>query len=405
MKFDFETMPDRRGKDSIAADMNENDFWPIPRGITKPGFDKIPMWIADMNFLTAPAVTEALIERIGHPVYGYFVPGDEYYDAIIRWQKQSHGVECLAQSDIGYENGVLGGVTSALRVLCSDGEPVLVHSPTYSGFTTQLERNGFRIVLSPLKQDEGGICRMDFADMESKIKKFQIHTALFCSPHNPSGRVWEQWELEKMIELFEANDVFVISDEIWSDLALFGNRHIPLQSVSDAARERTVAFYSPSKTFNLAGLVGSYHIIYNRYLRERIRQYESLSHYNEMNVLSMRALVGAYRTQGRLWMEELKRVLERNILYACDFIQTNFEGISFFRPQGTYILLLDCMEWCRKHGKTAEELQEAGIAVGVVWREGSAFHVPYGIRMNLALPYGKLAEAFERLKKYVFTAK
>lgn len=111
MKFDFETMPDRRGKDSIAADMNENDFWPIPRGITKPGFDKIPMWIADMNFPTAPAVTEALIERIGHPVYGYFVPGDEYYDAIIRWQKQSHGVECLAQSDIGYENGVLGGVT------------------------------------------------------------------------------------------------------------------------------------------------------------------------------------------------------------------------------------------------------------------------------------------------------
>lgn len=274
MDFDFTTMLDRRGMDSIAADMNENDFWSIPKGTTKPGFDKIPMWIADMNFPTAPSVTQALAERIQHPIYGYFVPSDEYYDAILWWQREVHGVEGLTREAVGYENGVLGGITSALRVLCSEGEPVLVHSPTYTGFTTQLERNGFRLVLSPLKQDADGIWRMDYEDMERKIRESHIHTALFCSPHNPTGRVWERWELEQAMEIFRANDVYVISDEIWADLALFGHRHIPLQSISEDARQRTIAFYSPSKTFNLAGLVGSYHIVYNRYLR----RYGSLSH-------------------------------------------------------------------------------------------------------------------------------
>ena len=174
MDFDFTTMLDRRGMDSIAADMNENDFWSIPKGITKPGFDKIPMWIADMNFPTAPSVTQALAERIQHPIYGYFVPSDEYYDAILWWQREVHGVEGLTREAVGYENGVLGGITSALRVLCSEGEPVLVHSPTYTGFTTQLERNGFRLVLSPLKQDADGIWRMDYEDMERKIRETLI---------------------------------------------------------------------------------------------------------------------------------------------------------------------------------------------------------------------------------------
>lgn len=137
MDYDFTTMPDRRGKDSIAADMNKNDFWTIPKGVTKPGFDQVPMWIADMNFPTCPTVMEALEERMKHPIFGYFVPSEEYYHAIIRWHKESFGTDDLSSECIGYENGVLGGVTSALHVLCGTGEPVLVHSPTYSGFTTQ----------------------------------------------------------------------------------------------------------------------------------------------------------------------------------------------------------------------------------------------------------------------------
>lgn len=143
MKYDFETMIDRRGMDAIAADMNQNDFWELPKGVVREGFDKIPMWIADMNFSIAPVISKALSKRISHPLYGYFVPGDEYYNSIMQWHQDSHGVVGLEREHIGYENGVLDGITSALRVLCSDGASILVHSPTYTGFTTQLERNGF----------------------------------------------------------------------------------------------------------------------------------------------------------------------------------------------------------------------------------------------------------------------
>ena len=172
--------------------------------------------------------------------------------------------------------------------------------------------------------------------------------------------------------------------------------------MSEDAKNRTIAIYAPSKTFNLAGLVGSYHIIYNRYLRDRITRYEALSHYNDMNVLSMHALVGAYQPEGRVWLNELKTVLEQNIRFAYDFIQEHFEGVHLSMPQGTYMILIDCAEWCRRHGKTIEDLQQAGIQVGVIWREGSMYHVPYGIRINLALPHEKVAEAFSRLKQYVF---
>ncbi len=402
MNYDFTTMPDRRGWDSIAVDMVKNDLWSIPEGETQPGFDQIPMWIADMSLATAPTVTAAVLRRAAHPTFGYFIPSDEYYQSIIRWQREGNGVQDLAPEHIGYENGVLGGITSAMRVLCSDGDPVLLHSPTYNGFTAQLERNGYKIILSPLKLDEHNVWRMDYEDMDQKLKEHRIHTAIFCSPHNPTGRVWERWELERAMEIYRDNEVYVISDEIWSDLTLFGQRHIPTQSVSVDAKNRTVAFYAPSKTFNLAGLVGSYHIIYNTYLRERIRRYEALSHYNDMNVLSMHALIGAYRPEGRSWLEELRTVLEENITYAYDFVRNNFPGVRLSMPQGTYMILLDCEEWCRSHGKSLEELQREGIRVGVIWREGSMYHVPYGIRMNLALPHEKVAEAFSRLKEYVF---
>ena len=157
-----------------------------------------------------------------------------------------------------------------MSVLCSKGDAVLVHSPTYVGFTHTLTDNGYRIVHSQLKQDENGVWRMDFEDMERKLAEHKIHTAIFCSPHNPTGRVWERGEVEKAMEIYKKYDVTVISDEIWSDILLHGHKHIPTQSVSEEARERTIAFYAPSKTFNLAGLVGSYQIIYNRRLKDRM---------------------------------------------------------------------------------------------------------------------------------------
>ena len=400
MKYDFTSILDRTGKDAIAVEQI-----PIPGAQVKEGFDRIPMWVADMNFPTAPTVVEAMMERVQHPAYGYFDPSEEYYASIIRWQEKRNGVTGLKPEHIGYENGVLGGVISALNVMCSKGDNVLLHSPTYIGFTMSLENNGYHIVHSPLVKDENGVWRMDFEDMEKKIVKNRIHAAVFCSPHNPCGRVWERWEIEKAMELYKKYDVFVISDEIWSDLILEGHKHIPTQSVSEDARNRTVAMYAPSKTFNLAGLVGSYHIIYNTWLRERVLKESSLSHYNAMNVLSMHALVGAYKPEGYEWLDELRQVLTGNVEFACRYIQDHFEGIEVSKPEGTYMLFLDCTKWCEKHGKTIDELQRAGVEVGVIWQDGRPFHGPCHIRMNLALPLSRVQEAFERLDRYVFYAK
>ena len=205
----------------------------IPAFQPNEGFDAIPMWVADMNFATAPAVTEAIRKRLEHPLFGYFMTSDEYFDSIIRWQERRNGVTGLEKEHIGYENGVLGGLMSALAAVCARGDNVLVHSPTYIGFTRSIENGGYHVITSPLKPDRYGVQRMDFFDMETKIKRNDIRAVVFCSPHNPTGRVWEQEELEQFMDMARRLNVTVISDEIWSDLTLRGHRHIPLQSVSD----------------------------------------------------------------------------------------------------------------------------------------------------------------------------
>ena len=323
-----------------------------------------------------PTIPEAIIERAKHPLYGYFEMTDEYYGSIIRWQEKRNGVTGLAKEHIGYENGVLGGVISALNVMCSRGDNVLLHSPTYVGFTGALTNNGYHMVLSPLVKDENDVWRMDFEDMERRIVENNIHAAIFCSPHNPTGRVWERWEVERFMELCRKHDVCVVSDEIWSDIIMPGHRHIPTQSVSEDARERTVALYAPSKTFNLAGLVGSYHIIYNKRLRDRVLKESSLSHYNDANVLSMHALIGAYKPEGYEWVDELLQVLSGNVDYACDFIAERFKGVAVSKPEGTYMLFLDCSGWCAEHGKSIDELIRAGWDVGVAWQDGRRFLAP-----------------------------
>lgn len=402
MKYDFTSIMDRHGMDAIAVDAPGTPGFDIAGPME--GFDVIPMWVADMNFPTVPTIVEAMIQRARHPAYGYFMPRQEYYDSIIRWHKERNGVEGLEPRHIGYANGVLGGVVSALNILCSRGDNVLLHSPTYIGFTHSLENNGYNIVHSPLVQDEKGVWRMDFADMEKKIVDNKIHAAIMCSPHNPCGRVWERWELEEAMALYKKHDVYVISDEIWSDLILEGYKHIPTQSVSEDARMRTVAMYAPSKTFNLAGLVGSYSIVYNTWLKDRMEKEASLSHYNSMNVLSMHALIGAYKDEGYQWVDELRQVLTGNVDYACKYIAEHFEGVEVSRPQGTYMLFLDCTKWCASHGKTIDDVEHACWDVGVALQDGRQFHGKCHLRVNLALPLSRVQEAFARLDKYVFNA-
>ena len=404
MKYDFTSIIDRHGKDSTAVEGIGRKIWGNEPDAPKDGFDPIPMWVADMNFATCPSVPAAIIERAKHPLYGYFSASDVYYEKIIQWQTERNGFLDLKREYIGYENGVHGCVTSAVETLSAPGDKILLHSPTYAGFAADVEYLGRTSVYSPLKKDENGVWRMDYEDMDRKLKENHIHLAIFCSPHNPAGRVWERWELEKAMEVFEANQCFVISDEIWADITYTGHQHIPTLMVNDWAREHTVAVYAPSKTFNLAGLIGSYHIIYNQYLRDRVTAHGDATHYNEMNVLSMHALIGAYSQEGRAWADELRQVLEGNCKYACDHIRQHYDGVDVSMPQGTYMLFLDLTDYCRRTGKTLDQVIKAGWDVGVAWQDGRAFHGPCHIRMNLASPLSRIQEAFHRLDKYVFNA-
>ncbi len=397
-EYDFDTRPERLGKDALALDSIGAGWAP---GAPKDGFSVIPMWVADMNFVCFPGIQEAIAKRLAEPHFGYFIPRDEYYQRILDWQRRRNGIEDLKKEDIGYENGVLGGVISALNTICSRGDNVLLHSPTYIGFTGALGNNGYNMVLSKLRKDKGGVFRMDFEDMERKIVENNIHAMVFCSPHNPCGRVWEKSELEQLSKLCEKHDVTVISDEIWSDIIMPGNRHIPTQSVTDYLHENTVALYAPSKTFNLAGMIGSYHIIYSKRLRDRVDKESSLCHYNSMNVLSMYALIGAYSEEGMAWTDQMCLTIGRNMDLAVKALQ-GIDGVSVSKAQGTYMLFPDFTRWCEKHSKTMDELEKACWDVGVALQDGREFHGEHSLRINLAIPTRFVEEALDRLERHVF---
>ena len=408
-KYDFISIMDRRGRDAYAVDGVGKNRWQIEPQPPKNGFDFIPMWVADMNFPTCPAVTDAIIERAKHPAFGYFEISDEYYESIIRWRQSSpsDGAGIIPHRDlqrehIGYENGVHGFVTSAVRVLTRPGESILLHSPNYVGFRSDTWAQGRKCEFSPLKMDAQGIWRMDLDDMARRIEENDIHVMIFCSPQNPSGRVWERSELEAMMEMLEAHSVDVICDELWADLTFEGHPHTPLQDVSPYAREHVLAAYAPSKTFNIAGLIGSYHIIYNDELRKQVTEQGSLTNYNEINVLSMHALTGGYSETGREWLNELNRTLEGNGTFALDYIRQNLPGIKAAKPQGTYMMWLDLAEYLETSGKSLDEVLHAGWDVGVGWQSGVLFEGPTHIRLNLASPLSRIQEAFRRMKEYVF---
>ena len=358
MKYDFTSIMDRHGKDAIAVDGLGTGFAP---DLPKDGFDIIPMWVADMNFPTLPTIPEAIIERAKHPAFGYFQATDEYYDSIIQWQATRNGVTGLTKEAIGYENGVLGGVISALTAFAAPGDGVLLHSPTYIGFTMSINNNGYKIVHSPLKKDENGIWRMDYEDMDAKLKAEKIHVAVFCSPHNPCGRVWERWELEKAMEVYKANDCIVISDEIWSDIILEGYKHIPTQSVSDWARQNTVAVYAPSKTFNLAGLKNSVVIIPDEKLRKAWDSYTGKLHTAPGGSFGVIAAQAAWEG-GRPWLEQVLQTVEGNYELLRTELVPRKPELILSPLEGTYLAWLDLGAYVKPQEMAAAVEGRCGLA-------------------------------------------
>ncbi len=393
MKYDFTTILNRQGKDALALDLI-----PIQGASVDPQYSLIPMWVADMNYPVFEGIQKQIIQRVNEPHFGYFETPQAYYDAIKYWQKEVHHVD-VDQEAIGYENGVLGILASALHAFTSPGEKILIQSPTYIGFSHCVKDNGRVIVHSPLIRERNW--EMDYEDLEQKIKDNNIHFVVFCSPHNPTGRVWKKEEIERFMDICKKYDCIVFSDEIWSDIVRNELTHIPTQSVNEDAKNRTIAAYAPSKTFNLAGLVGSYHIIYNKYLRDRVKKEAGLSCYNSANILSVHALIGALCPEGKEWVKELNDVIAQNVDYAVDFIQTHFEGIKVTKPEGTYMLYLDCTDYLNTHNIDMDTLLKKGVHYGVLWQDGRPFENPNTIRLNLALPFSLVKEAFDRLNQFV----
>ena len=374
MKYDFTTILNREGTGAIAVSKI-----PFDNATIKEGFSKIPMWVADMNYATAPSVIEAIQNRLAHPVFGYFDIKDAYSESIIEWQKTRNGVTDISKEAIDYENGVLGGVSSVLQAFTAPGEAILLHSPAYIGFIVTITNMGRKIVYSPLKKDEQGVWRMDYEDMDKKLKENHIHLAIFCTPHNPCGRVWEREEIEKAMEVYEKNKCLVISDEIWSDLTLEGHKHIPTQSVNEYAHEHTFAFYAPSKTFNLAGLQTAAVYAENSILHHRMWRQLNTDEVAEPNAFAIQAAIAAFQ-YGEEWLDELREYVEKNKQYVTEFLQEKIPLIHPVAGDATYLMWLDC-----------RKITESGRQFVKFIRKTSGLYVSGGNQ------YGRGGEGFLRV--------
>lgn len=391
----FDQVFERRGHDATK--------WDYPLFV-KDNKDIVPMWVADMDFRTPDCIVDAMAKRLEHHAFGYFKIPQAYFDGIAKWQKERYGVDGVTADQVDYQNGVLGGVSSFVEAYSLPGDWILLNDTCYTGFQSTIANRGRNIVYSPVKETADGWA-LDIEDMEKKIIEKKPPIMIFCNPHNPTGHVWSKEEMIAVVELCDKYGMLICSDEIWADFQTGGHKHVPLHTCCPRAKEIVFSMYAPSKTFNLAGLVGSYHVIFNKYLRERMDKVASLSHYNSINVMSMHALVGAYSETGREWVDELLEVLSSNVNYAYDYICKNFKGVKLAKPEGTYMLYLDCEEWCKEHNMSMDDLLKAGVAVGVIWQDGRPFNRPFAIRVNLAVPHSRVIDAMDRLDKYVFNAK
>ena len=391
MKYDFNKIINRNNTRSLKYDFAKERNMPE---------DLLPLWVADMDFQTSPEIIEALNKAVSHGIYGYSEGKEEYFDAVYNWYNDNFNWQVKKEWLIKTP-GVVFAIVLAINALTNEGGSVLIQNPVYYPFTEVIIDNNRKLVNNSLVRN-GKKYEIDFEDFEKKIKENNVKLFILCSPHNPVGRVWKKWELEKIGDICLKHNVKIVSDEIHSDFVYPENKHIVFSSLDEKYQNITITCTAPTKTFNLAGLIGSYHIIYNEALRDRVEARGSKSHYNEMNVLSMHALIGAYKQEGYEWVDELCQVLTENVRFACDYIAAHFKGVTVSKPQGTYMLFLDCTQWCEDHGQSMDELLQAGWNVGVGWQDGRPFYGEHHIRMNLALPKCRVTEAFERLDRYVF---
>lgn len=386
MKYNFDEVIDRRGTGSSKWDNLEKRFGEK---------DLLPLWVADMDFAVAGPIVEAIQKRAAHPIYGYTERPESACVAIRDWLQRRHGWK-IETDWVSFTTGVVNALDIAVLSFTNPGDKVIVQPPVYAPFFRAIENNGCQVVNNPLKLVDSRYV-MDLDDLE---KKFDSRTKLLilCSPHNPVGRVWTENELEKLAELCLQNNVVIISDEIHSDFIYQGYKHIPLASISEDIARNTVTCIAPSKTFNVAGLATGVAIIANPRLREVFNN--TLENVGvSTGIFGMVALEAAYR-YGEDWLDQLLQYLEENLQFLMEFIERRIPEIKVIRPEGTYLVWLDC----RELGLEGSNLKDFMLRKAkVVLNDGSWFG-PGGEgfqRINIGCPRSILEKALCRIEKAV----
>ena len=385
----FDVVPDRRGTASLKWD------FAAERGRPE---DVLPLWVADMDHATAPTVTNALLWRTRHGIFGYSDPDDAYNAALTGWFSRRYGW----QVEAGWNTvtpGVVPALALAVRALTAPGEAVLIEEPVYYPFREVVEDNGRTVAAVPLVRDADGVYRRDLAALEATIEATGSRLLLLCNPHNPVGRVWSRDELAALDEVAARHGVVVVADEIHADLALPGFTTTPFASLGEATAARTITCTSPSKSFNLAGLQVANILITDAHLREAFRRELATTGYSQPNVLGLTACRAAYEG-GDAWLDALRE----HIAAARAHVEARLErieGIEAAPCEGTYLLWLDCSGLLQAAGLTPDELDDVMLHEAGLWLDDGRIFGAGGegfTRINVACPRVTLDAALDRLE-------
>ena len=382
MKYDFDTPVERRDTNSYKWDsLNMGNV--------------IPLWVADMDFKTAPAIIEALKKRVEHGIFGYTKVPDRYYEATIEWFDRRHNWKFEA-TDVIYTSGVVPAISAIIKALTRPGDKVIVQTPVYNCFFSSIRNNECEVSENELIYD-GTSYHIDFEDLEIKASDPKAKVLLLCNPHNPSGRVWNYNELMRIYDICKRHDVVVVSDEIHCELVYPPFVYIPFCSLSKEVASCSVACVSPSKSFNIAGLQIANIVCENAEMRKKIDKAININEVCDVNPFGVIATIAAY-TEGEEWLKELVDYLQRNYEYLVNFFNEELPDFSIVKLEGTYLVWVDC----RITGLTSAELEEKLIREGGVWLNPGSMYGEAGdgfMRINIACQKARLEEGLKRIKK------
>lgn len=384
MKYDFDRITDRTHTNAIKYDLAKRR--------NKPE-DALSLWVADMDFPTAPCVQKAVAEKAAHGIFGYSRPDERYYSALKKWFAERHNYK-IQEEWVVNTPGVCFALASAVKAFTKEGESVLVQKPVYYPFFNTIKTLNRKVVNSPLVLKNGHY-EINFEDFEAKIVAENVKMFILCSPHNPGGRVWKKEELQRISEICLKHSVLVVSDEIHSDIVFEGSRHTVYGSISEAAAENSIICTAPSKSFNLAGLQFSNIIIPNAKLRIAFQREVDRTGYDEPSLMGIVAATAAY-SEGGEWFDAARDYIWENIQFASNYIEENCPKIKGVIPEGTYLLWLDFSAI----GLSDEEINERILNKAKVWLDNGKMFGDEGKffqRINCATPRKILAEALERI--------